>query len=107
MLWIYPAKLEQHDDATSVFLVVKIILLHKLFSGRAHLTSSHACVLQISSTMIKYLVSIEKNIRFASVQQKVARGTGPLGTKSFPIIESNKAYPAQIDLTIGNYLVVP
>jgi hypothetical protein len=55
MLWTYPAELEQHDVATLVILVVVIILLFRLFSGRADLTSSHACVLQISSTMTKYL----------------------------------------------------
>lgn len=41
--------------ATLVILVVVIILLFKLFSGRADLTSSHACVLQMSSTMTKNL----------------------------------------------------
>ena len=55
MLWTYPFKLEQHDVATLIILVVAIILLFKLFSGRADFTSFHASVLQISSTMTKYL----------------------------------------------------
>ena len=62
MLWTYPTKLEQHDVATLVILVVVIILLFKLFSGRADLISSHACVLHISSTMMKYLHIFVMNV---------------------------------------------
>lgn len=47
---------EQHDSATSECLVVVMIRLCKLFSGKADLTNSHAVVLQTSSTIIKYLI---------------------------------------------------
>ena len=63
MLWTYPAKPVQHDAATLLILVVVITLLFRLFSGRADLISSQACVFQISSTMMKYLQIFVKEKR--------------------------------------------
>ena len=52
--------------------------------------------------LIPYLYFLVLSKRFALVKQKVSRGTH---TKSFAIVGSNNAHPAQLDPTIENDLV--
>uniref|UniRef100_A0A0A8Z072 Uncharacterized protein n=1 Tax=Arundo donax TaxID=35708 RepID=A0A0A8Z072_ARUDO len=55
--YIRPSMPTQHEAATLLMRVVVIILLRLLFVGNAHFTCSHAGLLQISSIMMKYLLS--------------------------------------------------
>ena len=46
----------QHDLATPTIRVVAIILLERLFFGKAYLIASHAGIDHISSITMRYLI---------------------------------------------------